>query len=118
MSLAIRRAWQPAAAAADCPGHMGVFELADDAGTVLFVGFAGGRSRFGLRGEINDALVRAAAAGDQARPHQAGPPSQFRYEVTTAYLTRYQELLMAHGAAGTWPVHNDPMPRLGRLSPG
>jgi hypothetical protein len=85
---------------------MGVFQLADDAGSVIYVGFAGGRSRFGLRGEIRSAADRLDAC-------------QYRYEVTTAYLTRYQELLMAHRAVtGELPVGNEPMPRLGRLSPG
>jgi hypothetical protein len=86
---------------------MGVFELADAHGRVLLVGYAGGRSRFGLRGEIEDALGRYPAA------------MAFRLEVTTAYLTRYQELLMAHVADhGSLPIHNiDDPRRLGRLSP-
>jgi hypothetical protein len=85
---------------------MGVYELGDAAGAVIFVGYAGGRSRFGLRGEIEAQAARFAAA------------SGFRYEVTTAYLTRYQELLMAHRADfGTLPAGNGDVPGLGRLSP-
>ena len=90
------------------PGHMGVFELADDDGEVLFIGFAGGRSRFGLRGDIGTALDLTGA-------------TRFRYEVTTAYLTRYQELLMLHVARfSRLPPNNDSSntPKLGRLSPG
>jgi len=86
---------------------MGVYELADATGAVLRIGYAGGRSRFGLRGEI--AAAASALAGARA----------FRYEVTTAYLTRYQELLMLHQADhGRLPPHNPPEPGLGRLSPG
>lgn len=89
------------------PGHMGVYELADAEGTVLLIGYAGGRSRFGLRGEISAAVERTPGA------------ACFRYEVTTAYLTRYQELLMVHQATfGRLPPGNAPEPGLGRLSPG
>ena len=84
-----------------------MFELADEAGKVRYIGYAGGRSRLGLRSEVS-----ATAEGiPEAR--------RFRVEVTTAYLTRYRELLMAHKAdKGALPPHNEPMPRLGRLSPG
>jgi hypothetical protein len=90
------------------PGHMGVFELADAGGEVVYIGYAGGRSLFGLRGELG-ALLNVSGA------------SQFRTEVNTAYLTRYQELLMAFMADhGRLPAENDAdkTPRLGRLSPG
>jgi len=90
------------------PGHMGVFELADDDDEVLFIGYAGGRSLFGLRGEVNEVMARTRA-------------TQFRVEVTTAYLTRYRELLMRHRAAhGALPAENNERDggRLGRLSPG
>ena len=86
-------------------GEMGVYQLADEAGEVLFVGYAGGRSPFGLRGEI---------AGQSAKVEGA---VSVRFEVTTAYLTRYQELLMLHLADhATLPPHHPPI-RLGRLSP-
>ncbi len=86
---------------------MGVYELADADGTVLLIGYAGGRSRFGMRGEIAAAVERTQGA------------ARFRYEVTTAYLTRYQELLMVHQAEfGGLPPGNAPEPGLGRLSPG
>lgn len=90
------------------PGSLGVFELADDDGRVVRIGFAGGRSLFGLRGELG-ALVGQTAA------------TMFRVEVNTAYLTRYQELLMVHIAdTGSLPAENVPDPgmKLGRLSPG
>ena len=87
---------------------MGVFELADAKGEVIFIGYAGGRSLFGLRGELGKLLRHSSA-------------TQFRYEITTAYLTRYQELLMLFVADhGRLPADNEgrPLPRLGRLSPG
>jgi hypothetical protein len=90
------------------PGHMGVFELGDENGNVLYIGFAGGLSLFGLRGELRALIGNSSATG-------------FRCEVNTAYLTRYQELLMAHVAEhDRLPVENseDGMPTLGRLSPG
>ena len=34
------------------PGQLGVFELADEAGTVRLIGYAGGRSPFGIRSEL------------------------------------------------------------------
>lgn len=106
MSLDLCSASQPCADFAALPGHMGVFELTDAAGAVIYLGYAGGRSLFGLRGEIESAAGRLDAEG-------------FRYEVTTAYLTRFQELLMLHEARhGRLPAGNDPVPGLGRLSPG
>ncbi len=33
-------------------GQLGVFELADEQGNVVYIGGAGGRSLFGLRGEL------------------------------------------------------------------
>jgi hypothetical protein len=89
------------------PGHMGAYELADADGTVLLIGYAGGRSRFGMRGEIAVAVERIPGA------------VRFRYEVTTAYLSRFQELLMVHQSDfGRLPSGNAPEPGLGRLSPG
>ena len=96
-----------AAQVATLGGHMGVYELADDNGEVLYIGYAGGRSQFGLRGNI------------EAR-RQLTDASCFRVEITTAYLTRYQELLMVYVADhGRMPRENSAtdVPKLGRLSP-
>ena len=92
--------------AAAIGGHMGVYELADGDGSVVRIGYAGGWSPFGLRG----VLQAHAAAGDGAR---------FRHEITTSYLSRYRELLMAHLADhGSLPAGNDEDPdSLGRLRP-
>lgn len=107
MPIRLDKPWLSLDAAAGLPGQLGVFELADEAGKVRYIGYAGGRSRFGLRSEVSAAADRIPEA------------RRFRVEVTTAYLTRHQELLMAHQAdQGTLPPHNEPQPRLGRLSPG
>ncbi len=83
-------------------GQLGVYELADAEQRVVFVGMAGGRSRFGLRGE----LIEAAARHDAIC---------YRCEITSAYLTRYRELLMRHVRdSGAVPLHA-PVLTLGRL---
>ncbi len=106
MPIRLDKPWLPLDAAADLPGQLGVFELADEAGRVQYIGCAGGRSRFGLRSEVPAAAQRVPEA------------RRFRVEVTMAYLTRHRELLMAHGAdQGALPPHNEPISRLGRLSP-
>jgi hypothetical protein len=93
---------------ADLRGELGVYQLADDEGRVLRIGYAGGRSLFGLKGELGAALAAREAA-------------RFRVEVTAQYLSRYEELLMVHKADfGALPPGNaaDARRRLGRLSPG
>ena len=84
-------------------GQMGVFQLGDETGRVLYIGFAGGKSLFGLRSELEKRLGSAA---------------QFRYEVNNQYQTRWRELLMLHQAThGEVPEMNqhEPLPKLGRL---
>jgi len=91
------------------PGQLGVFEFADDAGKIVFIGFAGGRSLFGVRSEIEKAVSEKIAGA-----------TQFRVEINQQYTTRYQELLMVHVYDhGSVPAGNvgKPLPRLGRLSP-
>lgn len=78
------------------PGALGVFELRSAAGEINFVGFAGGRSRYGLRSAIKDSMEQLRAAGDG--------PDAFRYEVNQMYLTRYIEVLEKYiHAAGDIP---------------
>jgi len=74
------------------PGQLGVYQLADSSGSVTYIGFAGGRSLFGLRSEIAARI---------------GSADSFRYEVNMQYQTRYRELLMLHrGANGALPLLN------------
>jgi len=108
MSIRCSKPWLAidATALGRLPGQLGVFELADASGRVIFIGRADARSLFGLRSEV----ARHAGAIAAAR--------WFRYEVTTAYHTRHLELLMAHRADfDALPEYNEPMPTLGRLSP-
>ncbi len=89
-------------------GQLGVFQLADADDTVVYIGFAGGRSLFGLRSEVLKAIDEVPGARG------------FRVEVNQQYTTRYQELLMLHvHDYGDVPAGNKgkPLPRLGRLSP-
>jgi len=93
-------------------GNLGVFQLADADKQLLFIGFAGGKSPFGLKGTVTQSL--------QLHPNVA----LVRYEVTTSYHTRYRELLMAYIADhGSLPPLNaaaeasEKKFTLGRISP-
>ena len=83
------------------PAALGVYEIGGADGTLLYIGFAGGRSRYGLRGEITSRIEQGqanAAGSDGAR---------FRYEVNQMYLTRYVELLERElKASGGLPPKN------------
>ncbi|MBI5948240.1 MAG: hypothetical protein HY875_08890 [Chloroflexi bacterium] len=112
MAIELTKPWRELTTAglAAVRGYLGVYEIGDDLGNVLYIGFAGGRSLFGLRGELERHL------GDPA-----GRKTRFRVEVNTAYISRHRELLMAHAARhGALPELNrlEPVPPLGRLSPG
>ncbi|MGH2588209.1 MAG: DUF7508 domain-containing protein [Dehalococcoidia bacterium] len=103
--------------ARDLPGNLGVYELGDAAGEVLFIGYAGGRSLFGLRGAIGGHF-----ADDEPNPVIRERATAYRYEVNQMYLTRWKELLMRYQAAhGRLPEGNHApgaeLPRLGQLSP-
>ena len=105
MSIRIEKPWRPVADAGALPGQLGVFQLADAAGEVIYIGAAGGKTLFGLRSEVTE----RAAATDAV---------SFRAEVTTAYHTRRLELLMVHRSDhGKLPEHNQADQVPGRLSP-
>ncbi|MFI4935007.1 MAG: hypothetical protein ACHP7N_10340 [Caulobacterales bacterium] len=89
-------------------GELGVYQLGDAEGQVVRIGYAGGRTLFGLRSELQAALAE-------------GKATRFRTEVTSGYLSRYEELLMVHVADyGALPSGNaaEADRRLGRISPG
>ena len=108
MATRLDKPWLPVAEVEQTlKGHLGVFELADQDGKVLYIGAAGGNSQYGLKGAVNDAL------SDLNLPSS----TQFRVEITTSYYTRQRELLMAHVADfGVLPPLN-PDIKLGKLSP-
>lgn len=103
--MTIQKPWQ-ALSQAQTPAKMGVFELGDETGDVLFVSYAGGRSTHGLQG----AVATASQVCQQA--------TQLRFEVTTAYLSRYRELMMWHVARSGVAPETDKNDSYGRLSPG
>jgi hypothetical protein len=111
MSIRLRldKPWRPLSAeeAAGLPGQLGVYQIADTAGTILYIGQAGARSPFGLRSELQREL------------QDRGTGHQFRIEVNMQYRSRWFELLMVYKADhGSLPADNakNPPP-LGRLSP-
>lgn len=113
MSVRMSKPWLAldAAAVAKLGGHMGVFQIADLQNVILYIGCADARSRLGLRGELTEWMRRAQDNKNI---------SLFRVEVTTAYMTRWRELLMAHQHDfGELPLLNDANDArwLGRLAP-
>ena len=110
MGVRLDKPWRDlnSANVAALAGELGVYQLADAGDRVVRIGYAGGRTLFGLRGELQAAL-------------QAGEAARFRVEVNAQYLSRYEELLMVHKADfGGLPPGNaaDARRRMGRLSPG
>ncbi len=107
--LDIRNEWHALTSdnIAALPAQLGVYEIADEAGTTLKIGYAGGHSLFGMRSVLEEELAEHGEV-------------TFRHEFTHGYLTRWNELLMVHHAShGELPPgnhdHNQP---LGTLSPG
>ncbi|HUZ13417.1 MAG TPA: hypothetical protein VMU93_11250 [Caulobacteraceae bacterium] len=110
MGVRLQKPWLALTAAnvARLAGELGVYQLGDATGAVVRIGYAGGRTLFGLHGELQAALEKAEATA-------------FRTEVTAQYLSRHEELLMIHQADfGALPAGNaaDAGRRIGRLSPG
>jgi hypothetical protein len=113
MAVRLDKPWIPLTAenVARLAGHLGVYQLADDADEIVYIGAAGARSLFGLKGELGKALD--------------DPPdgaTQFRVEVNMAYHTRHIELLQVywHDHGGVLPAANGDIDTrgYGRLRPG
>jgi hypothetical protein len=88
-------------------GQLGVYQLGSDEAGVTFIGCADARTLFGLKSELQAHLDEGEETG-------------FRIEITSAYQTRYRELLMVFYADHqAYPRDNDvaSLPRLGKLSP-
>ena len=79
--MVIKKDWQALEPASlkRIKGQLGVFELGNESGEILYIGAADARSLFGLKGVLEENLGTAA---------------NFRCEVTTMYSTRRQELLI------------------------
>jgi hypothetical protein len=89
-------------------GYLGVYELRTLDGEVVRIGYAGGLSRFGLRGELDSLLEQYGAESVQVR-----------VEITSSYLSRYRELVEVHfHDHGRMPRDNDDdSSRFGVVSP-
>jgi hypothetical protein len=107
----IRMPWKDWSAFADTPlwgkaaaklsGSNGIYELADASGGVIYVGYAGSRARFGLRGKLKDHFSDL-----ELNPEIRGKARFFRYEVTSSYLSRWVEVIARHVQAGAMPAAN------------
>jgi len=96
---------------ADVPGTLGVYEICDEAGAVIYIGKADPRIPFGLKQAIRQQF-EAGRHGGRARG--------FRYELTSNYYSRWIDLLTRFNEDyGRIPDGNvpeaDTMPRLGRF---
>lgn len=113
MAVRLDKPWIPLTAenVARLAGHLGVYQLANDADEIVYIGAADARSLFGLKGELGKALD--------------DPPdgaTRFRVEVNMAYHSRRIELLQVywHDNGGVLPAANGDVDTrgYGRLRPG
>ena len=112
MAVRLDKEWIPLTAenVANLNAHLGVYELANDRGEILYIGMAGGRTLFGLKGELEKALDNPPADA-----------TQYRVEVNMAYRTRHLELLQTYlSDFGCLPAANTDIDQdsLGRVRPG
>ncbi|MGC2486059.1 MAG: hypothetical protein WA359_07445 [Acidimicrobiales bacterium] len=89
-------------------GYLGVYEVRTRDGEIVRIGYAGGLSQFGLRGELENLLARYGNGF-----------VQLRVEITSSYLSRYQELVAVHlNDHGRMPCDNvDDPSRFGVVTP-
>lgn len=96
-------------------GATGVYELGDEHGEVIYIGYAGTRALFGLRGRI----------ADHFSVHEPNPvirerARRYRYEVNMMYYSRWVDLLSRYQEdyerlpPGN-QVDPEPIPTLGRF---
>ena len=112
MAVRLNKPWTPfdVAHVQTITGHLGVYQLGNEHGDIVYIGVAGGRSRFGLKGELTTKL-----AGNLP------DASCFRIEINMSYRTRHLELLQAFvHDHGRLPLANTDVDiaSLGRLRPG
>lgn len=94
------------------PAALGVYELGDEEGNVIYIGCAGGRDAFGLRGRIAHHFDPA----QESNPVIQERARLYRYEVNSSYMTRWSELLTLYREEhGRLPEGNEAAP--GELPP-
>ena len=115
--MPLSKPWQTfdPARAKEIPPVTGVYELADEQGDVIYIGYAGGREPFGIRGRIQRHF-----SPEEANPVIGARARRFRCEVNAQYLTRHIELLTRYrDERGCLPEGNEApgevLPRLGRF---
>lgn len=96
-------------------GSNGVYELGDEAGNVIYIGYAGSRALFGLRGKLADHFSER-----ETNPVIREQARRFRYEVNAMYYSRWVDLLMRYKEDyEELPPGNrasdEPLPTLGRF---
>ncbi len=112
MAVRLDKPWMPLTAESLklIASHLGVYQLANEAGDIVYIGVAGARTLFGLKGELQKAMDDPPAGA-----------MQFRVEVNMAYRTRHFELLQAYWSDhGVLPAANTDIDTrsLGQLRPG
>lgn len=92
--------WNPQANFKDIPGAMGIFEIADEKKTTIYIGFAGGKSPYGMRGELYRifGFPPGSEKWNWSHPQMEGLPAAlkkqahyYRYEVNHNYYSRWIE---------------------------
>ncbi len=111
MSIRLEKPWRALTKEAlkSLSAQLGVYQISNDKEEVIYIGYAGGRSLWGLRGALQDKLA------------ELGEGHHFRLEVNQQYLSRWEELLKVHkGDHNALPSGNkDHRPRrVGQLSLG
>jgi hypothetical protein len=88
--MPLRKPWETYDPAAwkELAGSYGVYELADAEESVIYIGYAGPRARFGLRGKIMDHF-----SDSEPNPVIRERAAKFRYEVNSMYYSRWVDLL-------------------------
>ena len=111
MAVRMTKPWMPLNenGIATVAAHLGVYQLANAKGEIVYIGVAGGRCNFGLKGELRKAIASPPAGA-----------TQYRVEVNMMYHSRHKELLSAYRHDhGQLPVANTDVDErlLGRLRP-
>lgn len=109
-------AWDPDIDFRTLPGAMGVYEIANAEQELLYIGKAGGKSPFGIRGELFRTFAEPEDMADKnwTHPQMAqrlravdGTAHYYRFEVNHQYYGRWIEALISHaGRFGTLPSGN------------